>query len=103
MFINKKLNKRIISEANLDEPIDDEDDDDASSSSSSSSVSMESRPQNEQRQHRCIKQMGKLTKVLRPYLESSMDVEILEKFIETIDENRPILSRISSKTSIGFN
>jgi hypothetical protein len=32
-------------------------------------------------------------KVLRPYLESSMDVEILEKFIETIDENRPILSK----------
>ncbi len=77
----------------MDEPIDDEDDDD-DTLSSSSSVSMESRPQNEQRQHRCIKQMGKLTKVLRPYLESSMDVEILEKFIEIIDENRPILSKI---------
>ncbi len=91
-------------EANLDEQIDDEDEDD---SSSSSSILI---PQNEQRQHRCIKQMGKLTKVnlifyliedyrfglikvLRPYLESSMDVEILEKFIEIIDENRPILSR----------
>lgn len=33
-----------------------------------------------------------LIKVLRPYLESSMDMEILEKFIEIIDENRPILS-----------
>jgi hypothetical protein len=32
-------------------------------------------------------------KVLRPYLESSMDVEILEKFIEIIDENRPVLSK----------
>ncbi len=47
-------------EANLDEQIDDEDEDDASSSSS---ISIENRPQNEQRQHRCIKQMGKLTKV----------------------------------------
>jgi hypothetical protein len=37
--------------------------------------------------------MGKLTKVLRPYLDSSMDVEILEKFIEIIDETRPILSK----------
>lgn len=45
-----------------------------------------------QKQQRCIKQMGKLTKVLRPYLESSMDVEILEKFITIIDENQPILS-----------
>ncbi|CAF4680742.1 unnamed protein product, partial [Rotaria sp. Silwood1] len=76
-------------EAILEEQIDDEDDDDEKSSSSKS---IENQLQIEQRQHRCIKQMGKLTKILRPYLESSMDVEILEKFIEIIDETRPILS-----------
>ncbi len=47
-------------EAILDEQTDDDNDDD---SSSSSSISIDNRPQNEQRQHRCIKQIGKLTKV----------------------------------------
>ncbi|CAF0889004.1 unnamed protein product [Adineta ricciae] len=83
-------------EAQLEEQADDDDDDDDDdirSSSSSSSVTTNLRSQkNDQRQHRCIKQMGKLTKVLRPYLESCMDVEILEKFIAVIDENRPVLS-----------
>ncbi|CAF0959671.1 unnamed protein product [Rotaria sordida] len=83
-------------EAVLDEQTDDDDnnddDDDDEDDSSSSSKSTENRSQNEQRQHRCIKQMGKLTKVLRPHLETSMDVEILEKCIEIIDETRPILS-----------
>ncbi|CAF4181696.1 unnamed protein product, partial [Rotaria sp. Silwood2] len=80
----------------LDEQTDDDNDDDGSDDDDddddSSLKSAEKRSQNEQRQHRCIKQMGKLTKVLRPYLESSTDVEILEKFIEIIDETRPILS-----------
>ncbi|CAF2683209.1 unnamed protein product [Rotaria sp. Silwood2] len=84
-------------EAILDEQTDDDNDDDGSDDDDdddddSSLKSAEKRSQNEQRQHRCIKQMGKLTKVLRPYLESSTDVEILEKFIEIIDETRPILS-----------
>ncbi|CAF4066211.1 unnamed protein product [Rotaria sp. Silwood2] len=83
-------------EAILDEQTDDDNDDDGSDDDDddddSSLKSAEKRSQNEQRQHRCIKQMGKLTKVLRPYLESSTDVEILEKFIETVDETRPILS-----------
>lgn len=70
------------------------DDDDLDSSSSSSSISADTSPQVEQRQHRCIKQMGKLAKVLRTHLESSMDVEILEKFIGIVDENRPVLSRL---------
>lgn len=99
---------RVLLEANLEEQMD-EDESEDESSSSVSSVSAEPRTRNDQRQHRCIKQMGKLTKVecadflalnnirsikiLRPYLESSMDVEILEKFIAIIDENRPILSR----------
>jgi hypothetical protein len=50
----------IYLEAMLDEQTDEDDEED---SSSSSSISTENRPQNEQRQHRCIKQMGKLTKV----------------------------------------
>ncbi|CAF1270168.1 unnamed protein product [Adineta steineri] len=78
-------------EALLEEQTDD-DDNDTDDIDSSSSISTDNRQQNEQCQHRCIKQMGKLTKVLRPYFESSMDVEILEKFIEIIDENRPVLS-----------
>ena len=64
-----------------DNDADEEEDDQANNENSSAS------------QHRCIKQMGKLTKVLRPYLESSMDVEILQKFIEITDENRPVLSK----------
>ncbi|CAF3365149.1 unnamed protein product, partial [Rotaria sp. Silwood2] len=81
-------------EAILDEQTDDDNDDDGNDDDDddSSLKSAENRSQNEQRQHRCIKQMEKLTKVLRPYLESSTDVEILEKFIETVDETRPILS-----------
>ena len=67
-------------EAEIQEQDDDGEEDEASNENSSAS------------QHRCIKQMGKLTKVLRPYLESSMDVEILQKFIEITDENRPVLS-----------
>ncbi|UJR22782.1 hypothetical protein I4U23_025814 [Adineta vaga] len=84
-------------EAQLDEQTDDDDNDDEnddmdSSSVSSSTKSTNPRQQNDQRQHRCIKQMGKLTKVLRPHLEPYMDVEILEKFIAIVDENRPVLS-----------
>ncbi|CAM4764385.1 unnamed protein product [Rotaria magnacalcarata] len=82
-------------EAKLDEPTDEDDDnedDDEDEDESASLKSTENRSKNEQHQHRCIKQMGKLTKVLRTYLDSFMDVEILEKFIEIIDENRPILS-----------
>jgi len=51
----------IYLEALLDEQTDDDDNDD--DIDSSSSISTDNRPQNEQRQHRCIKQMGKLTKV----------------------------------------
>ena len=69
-------------EADIQEQDDDDDDEEDGASNENLSAS----------QHRCIKQMGKLTKVLRPYLESSMDVEILQKFIEIIDENRPVLS-----------
>ena len=47
-------------EAVLDEQTDDDEDDEDSSASSKST---ENRIQNGQRQHRCIKQMGKLTKV----------------------------------------
>ena len=43
------------------------------------------------------------SKVLRPYLESSMDVEILEKFIGIIDENRPILSILCRIDMIGVD
>lgn len=50
----------IYLEALLDEQTDDDNDDDIDSSSS---ISTDNRPQNEQRQHRCIKHMGKLTKV----------------------------------------
>ena len=50
-------------EAAMDEQTDNDDDDD-DDASSSSSMSTDNRPQNEQRQHRCIKQMGKLTKVI---------------------------------------
>ena len=80
---------------------DDESEDD--SSSSISSAPTEIRTRNDQRQHQCIKQMGKLTKVLRPYLESSMDVEILEKFIGIIDETRPILCNIFTQSLIRFD
>jgi hypothetical protein len=52
---------RIYIEAILDEQTDDEEDND--DESSSSLISTENRQQNEQRQYRCIKQMGKLTKV----------------------------------------
>ena len=38
-----------------------------------------------------------LIKVLRTYLDSFMDVEILEKFIEIIDENRPMLSKFAAR------
>ena len=50
-----------VLEAKLDEQSDEEEDEDLSSSSSS--ISIDNRPEIEQRQHRCIKQMGKLTKV----------------------------------------
>lgn len=50
-------------EAKMNETDNDETDDD--SSSSSSSVSVDDRSDREQQQHRCIKQMGKLTKVKR--------------------------------------
>jgi hypothetical protein len=51
---------RFYLEATLDEQTDDDEDDEDSSASSRST---ENRTQNDQRQHRCIKQMGKLTKV----------------------------------------
>lgn len=60
-------NRRIVYlEAKLDEQTDEDDedeDDDDDDNESSSSKATEHRLKNEQRQHRCIKQMGKLAKV----------------------------------------
>ncbi|CAF1176407.1 unnamed protein product [Didymodactylos carnosus] len=43
-------------------------------------------------ERRAIRQIGKLAKVICPVIEAAMDVEILEKFVGVIDEQKPVLN-----------